>query len=347
MGRGEKVFAAAALGSLFVHLALLATVGEWWTLPREEVPFPLEARLDLTKPAPPSPSRAATSREVAAQPTAPTPESAKPDPATTPPVIPPQVAAPAFEPPAAPEAPPAQAAVTPPPAVALAPSPVPVPAPTPAPEPRRSVRALPDRLVLVYDVLAGEGGFNLGQASYTWQARDGRYRLESVAQATGLASLFMSGRILQISEGRVGPAGLVPELFRQSRNERRQDSASFDWERRVLVLPQGEEALRDGAQDLLSFPFHLAMTVAEGDTAWIMPVTNGRRLKGYRFLVLGRERLEAGGEGLETLHVQGSRGGDGSLDVWLAPTRHWLPARIRTQDLKGQVMELTLVRVEG
>jgi hypothetical protein len=48
---------------------------------------------------------------------------------------------------------------------------------------------------------------------------------------------------------------------------------------------------------------------------------------------------------VETLHVQGSRAGDGSLDVWLAPTRHWLPMRIRTQDEKGKVIELNLAKL--
>jgi hypothetical protein len=213
--------------------------------------------------------------------------------------------------------------------------------------PRRSVRSLPEKLVLVYEVLAGEGGFNLGKATYTWSAQAGRYHLVSVGEATGLAAMFMSGSIVQTSEGRIGPQGLVPDQFWMSRNSRRQESARFDWERMQLLLPKGGEILRPNTQDLLSFPFHLAMTVIEGDEGWILPVTNGRKLRGYRFAVLGRERLETGESGLDTLHVQGSRAGDGTLDVWLAPSRHWLPVRIRTQDLKGKVMELTLADLSG
>jgi hypothetical protein len=223
--------------------------------------------------------------------------------------------------------------------------PVPVAASAPSTEHRRISRALPENLVLVYNVLAGEGGFKLGQATYTWRVNRGGYHLESVAQASGLASLFVSGSIVQTSKGRMAGSGLIPELFTQTKSERRQDTARFDWVNKRLILADGHETLRPGTQDLLSFPFHLAMTVEAGDKAWVLPVTNGRKLKGYDFALLGRERLEVVKTSVETLHVQGSRAGDGSLDVWLAPTRHWLPMRIRTQDEKGKVIELNLAKL--
>jgi hypothetical protein len=202
-------------------------------------------------------------------------------------------------------------------------------------------------LVLVYNVQSGEGGFTLGQATTTWQAKGERYTLSNVAEASGLASLFMSGRIEQTSEGRIGPAGLMPEQFTMTRGQKRQDVVRFDWAEKRLILPKSEEPLRDNTQDILSFPFHLAMTLAEGDAGWILPVTNGRKLKGYRFSILGRETLEVGRERLEAVRVQGIRAFEGSLDVWLLPGHHWLPARIRTEDQQGKITELTLARLEG
>jgi hypothetical protein len=65
-------------------------------------------------------------------------------------------------------------------------------------------------------------------------------------------------------------------------------------------------------------------------------------LRNYRFQAIGRESLKVGAERMETLRLQGSRSGEGSLDVWLAPARNWLPVRIRTQDQKGKVIVLTL-----
>lgn len=206
--------------------------------------------------------------------------------------------------------------------------------------PHATLRALPAKVVLIYDVLAGDGGFNLGQATYTWQVDGERYRLESVAEATGMAALFMSGRITQTSEGRVDGHGLLPQQFTQTK--KRTDRAVFDWQQRQLVMDRGTEPLSAGAQDLLSFAFHLAMTVGGQSDEWHMAVTNGRKIRNYLFRVLGRETVRVGRENLDAVHVQGSRAGEGTLDVWLAPGRHWLPVRIRTLDQKGSLVELTL-----
>jgi hypothetical protein len=48
------------------------------------------------------------------------------------------------------------------------------------------------------------------------------------------------------------------------------------------------------------------------------------------------------GKQVETLRLQGSRSGEGSLDVWLAPDRDWLPVRIQMLDQKGKVIVLIL-----
>ncbi|MCP5278419.1 MAG: DUF3108 domain-containing protein [Thiobacillus sp.] len=204
------------------------------------------------------------------------------------------------------------------------------------------LRSLPAQSRLVYDVLAGKDGLKLGQAVYTWRVSGERYRLESVAEAQGVASLFMSGRIVQTSEGRIGSQGLIPELYAQTKREKPKGTARFDWDNRRLVMSRGTEALAKGTQDLLSFPFHLALTVAEDAGAWQMPVTNGRYLKHYRFKVTGWERLQVGKRGVDTLHVRGSRSEDENLDVWLAPSREWLPLRIRTEDEKGLPIEMKL-----
>ena len=215
-------------------------------------------------------------------------------------------------------------------------SPAPVPA---APVARRE---LPSRLNLRYTVLAGEDDFKLGQAIYTWQQRDGHYTLVSIASASGLASLFVGGKLVQVSEGLVTPGGLQPEQYWLARNERRQETARFDWSQARLEQNGGSVELPAGSQDLLSFPFHLAMWVDAAATEWDLAVTNGRNLRVYHFRNLGRESINQGGAVVDALHLQGSRAGEGTLDVWLAPSRNWLPLRIRTLDQKGRVLGLNL-----
>lgn len=333
MPRAHRILAAALLVSLAIHLLMLASAGAWWTPPSEEIPFPIEASLVLP---PPLPHKVYKVHKVlrpkakrAAPPAAPSIPAAA---ATPPPTPAPDLAATA---PAAP---------TPPPIPALAP-PAPAPAPEPAPAPKPSpppLRQLPEHLNLRYAVQAGEGGFNLGEAFYSWQQRAGHYSLVSIVHATGLVSLFISGRLVQTSEGAITPDGLQPEQYWLSRNEHRQDTARFDWSQGRLVEGDGGVELPPGSQDVLSFPFHLAMTVDESIQEWHMWVSNGRKLQDYLFHNLGRERLTFGEAQIETLHLQGGRAGEGTLDVWLAPSRHWLPLRIRTLDQKGKILMLSL-----
>lgn len=235
------------------------------------------------------------------------------------------------------------------PEVAPAPPPAEPPAEPPAPKAptRPVVRALGDNLTIHYSVQTGEGdsGFVAGRATYIWHSRNGRYSLVSTVEATGLAALFISGRIVQVSEGGIDAAGLRPDQYRLQRNERKQDVARFNWETNHLVLEgRGGQTLSAQAQDLLSFPFHLAMTVSEGETDFVLGVTNGRKFNLYGFHVLGREQIEIRGKRFETLHIQGVREGEGALDVWLDLSRSGLPVRIRTLDSKGKAMEL---RLEG
>lgn len=335
MNRSQRLFTAAVVLSVAVHLMLAASSGRWWTPPAEEISFPIEATLAPAEPPPPPPP---PPRVKPAQP--------KPiQPPVTPPPAPPPAPVPEPAPLPAPVA-----VVSPPPAepLPLAPAAV-VPPPPPAepekpaePEPPPALRQLPERLNLRYAVQIGEDGFGIGQATYAWQQRDGRYSLVSIAQASGLASLFVSGRLIQTSEGTVTRHGLQPEHYWLSRNERKQDTARFDWQARRLVQAGSGVELPPVCLDVLSFPFHLAMTVNDQSADFVLWVSNGRKMRDYAFRNLGRERVTLGDEEVETLHLQGTRAGEGSLDVWLAPSRHWLPLRIRTQDNKGKVMMLRL-----
>lgn len=344
MSRGRRVFVSALLLSMAIHALLAGNAAHWWLAPAREIPFPIEAHL-LGQAAPsaipepqPAARTSAPSPRAISEAAAPAPEMAE---ATPPPVSSPAPAPPepeAIRPDALPQTEtPAQVAPGPP---------VPAPAPAPAAAPARALRALPEKLALVYAVQAGEGGFNIGRTAYTWQARDGRYSLTSVAEATGLIALFASGKIVQSSEGRVTASGLQPELYALAKGDRRQPPVQFDWGQRRLLLPGGGIELPELAQDLLSFAFHLAMTVRDGDGEWRLPVTNGKTLREYGFRIVGHETLAVGESAVETLHLLGGRPGSGSLDVWLAPSRHWLPTRIRTLDQKGKTLVLSLENVE-
>ena len=359
--RGRWIFPAAVLISLALHLLVADSLPSWWTAPAREIPFPLEAHLVIhEKPTPRiEPSIVVPRHKPAASPPPAIAAEAgvSPGPTTAREEAPPQPAA-ASEVAAAPD-------TAPSPAPEAAPVPVQVAEATPRVEPmamaaaapasaeppeaarRVDLRTLPQRVVLVYNVrYGGESGMDLGRATYTWRANGDRYSLSSVAEATGIAALFVSGRIEQRSDGRIGPTGLMPDEFSMVRGQKRPEKASFDWQTKRLTMSKGEDPLPDNAQDLLSFPFPLAMTVQGGASGCHLPVTNGRRLRSYQFVIVGQGNTQVGKERLNAVHIRGTRAGDGNLDVWLVPDRHWLPVRIRTEDQDGKATELSLTHLE-
>jgi hypothetical protein len=310
----------------------------------EEIGFPIEASLMPDRPAIPTPEapvRPAPSPkpvpEPARNPTPPPPPPAPEPPAYTPPVEP--VATLAPEPPR-----PVESVVPqPPPAVEAKVEAKPVPA-RPA---RPALRVLPGRVELRYAVQYGEGGFTAGEARYIWQSRNGRYSLVSTMEVKGLASLFVSGRIVQVSEGEVNEGGLAPGQYWLQQGERRRDNARFLWDQNQVVLgnDRGGIPLTPQAQDLLSFPFQLAMTVRSGEPAFNLGISNGRKFQEYRFQIVGEEHLELpGGHAVEAMHLQGGREGSGVLDVWLDRNAMFLPVQVRTLDQKGK--QVTLIAEE-
>ncbi len=348
MKGGRRVLVTALLLSLGAHLLLASHAAHWWTLPAPEIPFAIEAHLMDAAPPASVPPPVAKPRLAApkAKPALPAPPEPPPAPEVP---VPPANPVPEPPPVAVSSAPPAQEPAPAEPAPQPAAEPVAEPpspqAPPAKPQPLAQ-RELPARLTLRFAVQTGEGGFTVGQATYAWVVRDGNYSLVSIAEAKGIASLFISGKIIQTSEGEITPYGLQPKQFWMVKGDRRLPPIQFDWARKQLALPGGGLELPEQTQDLLSFPFHLAMTLRDDGEERRLPVTNGRKLREYGFHPVGHEPVQVGETRFDTLHLHGERAGEGSLDVWLAPARHWLPVRIRTLDQKGKTILLTLERLD-
>lgn len=324
----KRVFGWSLGFSFLLHLSFIATPTGWWVrlLPAEEVPISMDAVL-IPLPSP-TPSPPITQSKTQSK-----------RPAT--PEVPPITKA------VTPESPTNGAAIESPPEFLpqsvtvntpiIEPSPA-ITAPAIPPVQRPVVRELPERVTLNYAVHMGENGFKAGRATFVWLRQGTRYSLVSTTAATGLVSLFVSGRIVQVSEGEIAADGLRPSRYWLQRGEQRHDQAQFDWPARRLVLGGEGQRLPDTTQDLLSFPFHLALTARPDEAEFVLPVCNGRRLKSYRVRSLGIETLN----GHMAWHFQGSREGEGVLDIWLDPDHNNLPTQIRTLDAKGTVMVLTL-----
>ncbi len=318
----DKRLVWALLASLALHLGLV--FGPPLALPETHAPMVLEARLEQI-PAPP-----------------PALPEAKPRPKPRPHPMPPSEAKPPAreaESPSLPAVPPqanndeAPAAIQPEP-------PAPVPAPT----------TLPARAELRYTLFKGDNGLNVGKVVQSWTRVGDDYALTSTAEATGLFSLFYSGRHVQVSQGKIIASGLQPESYSMQRGSaEKRDAARFDWGGQVLHLnSEGREStarLAPGVLDLLSFMYQFAFSLPEAGDIRI-DLTNGRKLDSYRYRIVAEENLETPLGSLKTVHLTKLHNpGEEGTEIWLGMDYHYLPVKIRQIDKQGDSAEQVISEI--
>jgi len=341
--RAGATLAAAVAVSLGVHLILAALPAP--PLAPSEAPVLLSATIAEMPPPPAAPAKPPPAKHRAAKPRA---KPAAPVIAVTPPPdapIPP-VATEAWpvpeddvavaESPRAVEAPPPPAAALPP--VAEAPPPV-------LPQPRR----IPPRIELVYRGFLGTQGFFIGDAVYRLEHEGERYTITTVAQARGLAALFIRGEGHLESTGTITPAGLQPDLYTAERtSDGRHEAAMFDWSRATVFLHDHKTAplalpTFDPLAVLWQFYF---LPPGDGETEFNVATT--RRVYHAHFRRVGTETLALPFREVET-EVWERDGGDGNLSarVWLAPALHHVMVKMRLSNgrITGEAL-LDSIRVD-
>lgn len=326
--RIDRRLLAALLLSLLVHVLAVSSPG--WRLPFLDEPEAngmLEARL-APKPA----------ARLEPAPVAPPPRPA-PKPKAEPRPRLPQ---------------PAPAEHMPAPAAAEAPEPATVPEPVPAAAaaPAKAGIDWPRKGRIRFVVTRGEGeqGMLIGESTHTWRYDDGRYALRTVTETTGLVALFREVRIVQSSEGVVGPEGLVPQTFEVERKGKPAEGVRFDWSSGKAALTVGgqlrrEVALTPGAQDILSQIYQMGLAGAAARLE--MMIATGKNYGRYAYEAVGDETLATPFGELRTWHVKTpALPGEQAMELWLASDYRNLPVRIRFIDRKGEVFDQNAVELE-
>jgi len=327
--RARRVLWLALALSILVHVA--------WSLWPADLPQTPEDKVltaTLTEmPAPPPP---------AAQPAPPKPRpkprrhAAPPPPAPAPAPAPEAMAA--NEPPAQEAAPSAEAPV------AEAPAPVAIEAPL-APPP---AKVLPPRLDLAYKVYLGTQGFLIGEATYRFEHKGNQYRISTVAEARGLAALFVRGRGKVESRGLITAQGLQPLEFAVERGSSdRRESAQFDWESGVVTLFDDKTApLEPPSYDPMTLMWQAYFTPPEAAVQTLNLVTT-RRIFNYTIEREGTERITwAQGEvDTERWH---RRSEDGKVDAyfWVSPEMHYALVKMRVTATARGTVEAVLDAIE-
>jgi len=212
------------------------------------------------------------------------------------------------------------------------------------PEPRV---ALPLAALYVYRTTNSELRMASGTTTVEWSlADDGRYRLRLATAAVGVTVLALE------SQGALGPFGLAPERYTETRIRRGTVAANFDWDgRRVTFSARSHErALMDGLQDRISFQFQLMLLGQaqperfRAGAQTVLWMAGRDDVSAYRFRSGGRDTTATGIGEQSTVRIERIVAGesDARMEVWLAPELGWLPVRLRFTDRYGRVTESVL-----
>jgi len=216
---------------------------------------------------------------------------------------------------------------------------------------RRSV-SLPPPADLVYAVKGSNHGIPLmGVGTVSWRHGDGKYSLLTEARS----GLF--GKVLEHrSEGTLDEYGLAPATYYEKRIRKQPTTTRFDRSAQRIEFQDGKTSypIRGGEQDRSSVPWQLlALARATPEkfspgSEWRFFVAGRRDGEAWTFRVVGNETLATDMGELKVVHVtrKAMKNDHGQhVDLWLAPTLDWYPARIRYQEADGDSFEQVLEKV--
>ncbi len=199
-----------------------------------------------------------------------------------------------------------------------------------------------------------EGGQSVARLAYRVEVEADRYLIRTEAQAEGLIALVYSGAVSQTSLGRIGPHGLQPLSYIETRGRVSRRATAFDPDARTLTpADQAAVAVPDGLQDRLSVFYQLGLMARADPTLFAagesveLPVAGSRGFQIERFAVIGEEVLTLPDGPLRALHLRrpapvGSR--DPGIDLWLGYDFEMLPVRLRIEDSSRRVLDQIIDR---
>lgn len=208
----------------------------------------------------------------------------------------------------------------------------------------------------VYDLR--KGPLTLGRAELEFDRLGSeRYRYRMHTRAVGVARLFYSSEVREVSRGHITERGFRPDLYRYVRtgdDKARTAELRFDWSANQVVNDVGDYPWRmeipDDAMDRVVGTLQLMHDLDAGDVGETLTyrIADGGELKTYRLTVEGRQTVETPLGRFETLKiVRRDEDGDSVTTLWSAPELHYLPVRIEHWDEDDGSFYMVMTELEG
>lgn len=153
------------------------------------------------------------------------------------------------------------------------------------------------------------------------------------------------------SEGRIDAFGVAPDRYVEKRGKRPEDIAIFNREIRQVVFTRtpNNAPLPDGVQDRFSMLMQLSGLVRGNPSAYKPGVTqqffviDNNSGETWPITVIGDEQVQTQAGVIAARHFMRLPRRDGDtrrIDMWLAPSLGWLPARLVQTEPNGAQIEL-------
>ncbi|KUY99958.1 MULTISPECIES: DUF3108 domain-containing protein [unclassified Burkholderia] len=153
------------------------------------------------------------------------------------------------------------------------------------------------------------------------------------------------------SEGRIDAFGVAPDRYVEKRGKRPEDIAIFNREIRQVVFTRtpNNAPLPDGVQDRFSMLMQLSGLVRGNPSAYQPGVTqqffviDNNNGETWPITVIGDEDVQTQAGIVRARHFMRLPRRDGDtrrIDMWLAPSLGWLPARLVQSEPNGSQIEL-------
>ncbi|MGL6070041.1 DUF3108 domain-containing protein [Craterilacuibacter sp.] len=205
-------------------------------------------------------------------------------------------------------------------------------------QPAEAISRFPDQATLLYHAYYGAAMVGGGEISWLREGR--RYRIE--ARIKGL----FGPTLRYLSQGSIVKRGLQPDSYQAFRNDTLREHARFDHDAQRLDYGDKEEKstpLENGAQDVLSLAFQLALNGADlGETP--TQITTGKKVYRYPLKAAGESDYDTEAGKMRIALVRASKDGDVN-EYWLAPDFANLPVRILRAD-REKSLELRAYQID-
>lgn len=217
--------------------------------------------------------------------------------------------------------------------------------------------ALPDPLsTFRAEYRVTNGSIQLGTTAISLQPDNGGWHYRSVTEATGLASLFVSGQAIESTRLEPHDGRLRPTVYDHTDPDEEDNvRVDFDWDARTATArgSDGTRTLDLEAATLDGFSATLAMiqAIARGEEETrIATIDDEGEHETLVFRQSGRESISVPFGDFDTVRVDRVRKGKKRQTItWLAPELDWVAVRIdqrKDGDLTGR-LELTSLKGEA